>query len=64
MQQPTKEKIQAVRNEALNQMGEAIKTEMELVSSSEGPNAYIKSIASQLRLHGVKSMRIEFAGGR
>ena len=58
-----REELRKLRNEALNQMGEAIKTEMDLVTSKDGPNSYIKSIATQLRLHGVKTMRIEFAGG-
>lgn len=58
-----REELRKLRNEALNQMGEAIKTEMDLVTSKDGPNSYIKSITAQLRLHGVKTMRIEFAGG-
>ena len=57
------EELRKLRNEALNQMGEAIKTEMNLVTSKDGPNSYIKSIAAQLRLHGVKTMQIVFAGG-
>ncbi len=52
-----------LRNEALNQMGEAIQTEMDLIQSNNDPNGYVKSIAAQLRLHGVKNMRIDFAGG-
>lgn len=58
-----RERLRELRNEVLNQMANAIQTEMELVKSNDGPNAYVPSIAAQLRLHGVKGLRIEFAGG-
>lgn len=56
-------KLRELRNEVLNQMGQAIQVEMDLIKSNDGPNTYVKSIAGQLRLHGVKIMRIEFMGG-